>query len=377
MKPCRNGLPPTGPISPAQKKPASGSSPSSSAAARASWSGAREEVRAAAVAGERAARRRPARRSARTKVLAQVGVGGGRVADVEAQRLADAHRLADAPARRSPRRRRRARASGSRRAGSRRGSRRSRGRRATPPRAALRSCSGVSVPRSPFRRSSAGSPASSKTTLSSASVITESRPTGSQPCETTVRTGTPRSDGADRAVVEHLAVAEERLRVGLAAARRETADERHGVLLLVQLREEAGRRVGERVDEQRDEVGVVEIRDPGHRDAFVGVEGDALEGLDHGVRQRRRPDGRGRAVLELAVARDHALGHAAEHVRGRQLLLDGRERLLGARRSGRPRGTGRRGRPARRRAPRGLRAQPHRQLPPPRVRRTTPPRPGA
>ena len=136
--------------------------------------------------------------------------------------------------------------------------------------------------------------------------------------------------GADSAFVEHLAVAEERLRVGLAAARREAADERHGVLLLVQLREEAGRRVGERVDEQRDEIGVVEIRNAGHRDPLVGVESDALEGLDHGVRQRGGPDGCGRAVLELAVARDHALGHAAEHVRGHQLLLDRRERLLGA-----------------------------------------------
>ena len=94
-------------------------------------------------------------------------------------------------------------------------------------------------------------------------------------------------------------------------------------------RKPAGR-VGERVDEQRDEIGVVEIRDAGHRDAFVGVEGDALEGLDHGVGQRRRPDGRGRAVLELAVARDHALGHAAEHVRGLSSSSTRRERLLGA-----------------------------------------------
>ena len=114
-------------------------------------------------------------------------------------------------------------------------------------------------------------------------------------------------DRADRALVEHLAVAEQRLRVRLAAARRETADERHGVLLLVQLREEPAGGVGERVDEQRDQVGVVERGDPGHGDAVVGLEGHALEGLDPGIRQRRRPDRHGRAVLELAIARHDAL----------------------------------------------------------------------
>jgi hypothetical protein len=151
-------------------------------------------------------------------------------------------------------------------------------------------------------------------------VITESRPTGSQPCETTVRTGTPRSTAPTAPLVEHLAVAEERLGVGLAAARREAADERHGVLLLVQLREEAGRRVRERVDQQRDEVGVVQVRDPGHRDALVGLECDALKVSSTASGSDAGPDGRGRAVLELAVARDHAFGHAAEHVCGRQLL---------------------------------------------------------
>ena len=135
--------------------------------------------------------------------------------------------------------------------------------------------------------------------------------------------------GADGTFVQHLAVAEQRLRVGLAVAGCEAADERHGVLFLVQLREEPGRRVGEGVDQQRDQVGLVEVRDPGHRDTLVRVESDALERLDHGLRQRCCPDGRGRAVLELAVARDHALGHAAEHVRGPELSLDGLERLLG------------------------------------------------
>src|SRR5439155_9394896 len=39
VKPCRNVCPPTGPISPAAKKPAAGTPPSSSATAAASWSG--------------------------------------------------------------------------------------------------------------------------------------------------------------------------------------------------------------------------------------------------------------------------------------------------------------------------------------------------
>src|SRR5207302_9415124 len=45
VKPCRKARPPTGPISPPQKKPASAPVPSSSSTAAASWSGSRSEER--------------------------------------------------------------------------------------------------------------------------------------------------------------------------------------------------------------------------------------------------------------------------------------------------------------------------------------------
>ena len=56
VKPCRNDSPPTGPISPAAKKPAAGAPASASATVSASWSAVGEQVAAAAVAGEHAAR---------------------------------------------------------------------------------------------------------------------------------------------------------------------------------------------------------------------------------------------------------------------------------------------------------------------------------
>ena len=100
-----------------------------------------------------------------------------------------------------------------------------------------------------------------------------------------------------------------------------------------------------------------------------------MEGLDLRLRERRGPDRRGGALLELAVAGNHALGDAAEQVRGLELLLDGLERLLGAREVvGREEEEGEvDGGAAERRGPR---APPRRLPPPPRWRRTTPPRPG-
>jgi hypothetical protein len=113
----------------------------------------------------------------------------------------------------------------------------------------------------------------------------------------------------------------------LPAARCEAAHERRAVLLLVQLREEAGCREGERVDEKRDEVGAVELEKAGDRDALLGADRDAVERLDLGVGQRGSPDGRTRPALELAVATDDALGNAAEEVPRRKLVPDRRQRL--------------------------------------------------
>ena len=86
MKPWRKLCPPTGPISPAQNAPATGSGPSSSSTSAGVVVGHAEEVRAAPVAREEQRARRP---STPGEQRAQVLVGGGRVADVELHGLAD------------------------------------------------------------------------------------------------------------------------------------------------------------------------------------------------------------------------------------------------------------------------------------------------
>ena len=91
VKQCRKYPPPTGPISPAAKKPAAGAPASASATASASWS-ARPNIDApAAVAGEhqRAGGRAAAQRGhADRQRLAQVAVGALGVAGVQAHDLA-------------------------------------------------------------------------------------------------------------------------------------------------------------------------------------------------------------------------------------------------------------------------------------------------
>ena len=90
MKPWRKLRPPTGPISPAQNAPASGTGPSSSSTTPASWSGSGNR-RAAAVAREqqRGVAATPAEQRA------QVLVGGVRVAHLELHGLADVDAVAD------------------------------------------------------------------------------------------------------------------------------------------------------------------------------------------------------------------------------------------------------------------------------------------
>ena len=85
VNPCRKGSPPTGPISPAAKKPAAGAPASSSSRARASWSGVAEHPAPAAVAGEdeRPGGRRAAERlDPQAERVAQVAVGRAGVAGV-------------------------------------------------------------------------------------------------------------------------------------------------------------------------------------------------------------------------------------------------------------------------------------------------------
>ena len=94
VKPCRNDSPPTGPISPAAKKPAAGAPASWSATVSASWSPCPNSPAAAAVAREqqRAGRRPPAERAhVHRQRLAQVAVGARRVARVQPHHLAGVH----------------------------------------------------------------------------------------------------------------------------------------------------------------------------------------------------------------------------------------------------------------------------------------------
>ena len=163
-----------------------------------------------------------------------------------------------------------------------------------------------------------GFPASSSTTFSSALVTTESLPTGSQPCETTVRTARSADDGATAPSIS-TSPSRKAPGPGLGRARREPADDRHLALDRVQLREEGRGRERERVGEQEHEIGVVERRHAPDGDALVRAEGDRVEGLDLAAREPCGPDGDARALLELAVAAEHALRHAADQARRLEL----------------------------------------------------------
>ena len=196
VKPCRNGSPPTGPISPAAKKPAAGAPASSSSSA------------SGVVVGRRRTSPRP--RPLQVKTSAPAGVAA-------AQRLApQAERGAQVAV---GRRRRRGRA-GARpcppatgaptvtRAGLGVGAdaRRARGSRpgaysGLPPSMTIaeqqaagdqRRCSALEAPRS--RRAGGrapGAPASSRITWPSAAVTVSSGPTGAAPCDTHGSTSTP------------------------------------------------------------------------------------------------------------------------------------------------------------------------------------------
>ena len=179
VNPCRKLRPPTGPISPAQKKPPAGA-PSASSIASASWSATSNmcEPRPLQVnSSAPAAPGGPERRGLTPERVAQVLVGGG------ARRArASAPSGRPGPARRRDRlrvagRRRRSAGRGSRRARTTAGSRRSRGRASG--RCAASACSRGSRPAiASRRRSIAGLEASSAITLPSAAVIVISGPIG-------------------------------------------------------------------------------------------------------------------------------------------------------------------------------------------------------
>ena len=91
MKPCRKVRPPTGPISPAQNAPATGSGPSSWSTTAASWSGSPKNRMPRPLHVKSSA----ADASSPGEHLAQVLVGGGGVAHVELHRLTHRDVVAD------------------------------------------------------------------------------------------------------------------------------------------------------------------------------------------------------------------------------------------------------------------------------------------
>src|SRR5205814_9610396 len=119
-------------------------------------------------------------------------------------------------------------------------------------------------------------------------------------------------NGADRTLVHHLAVDEERLRLRLARPGGQPADQRNLALDLGELREEARGRERERVDEQRDEVGIFERRDAADSDAVVELEGAGLKSLDPAPGKRAGPARSAGPVPEPPAAADPALGTATQ-----------------------------------------------------------------
>ena len=173
------------------------------------------------------------------------------------------------------------------------------------------------------RRSSAGVPASSSTTVALAAGdhrLVSDRPAALRDDS---EDGRPRDDGADGALAVHCVVQDQRLRAWPAPAGGDPAYERDPFVRLVQARQKRPGREREGIDEQRDEPGVVELGKSRHRDPILRLHGRGVEALDLRSRQRTRPDGHRRTMLELADTGDHSLGDAAEQVPRRELLTDG------------------------------------------------------
>jgi hypothetical protein len=92
---------------------------------------------------------------------------------------------------------------------------------------------------------------------------------------------------------------------------------------LVQPRQERPGRERAGINKQQDEFWVVEHRNARHRDSILPLHRRNVEALDLRARQRTRPNGHSRALLEFADTGDHSLSDAAEQVTGRELLADG------------------------------------------------------
>jgi hypothetical protein len=92
---------------------------------------------------------------------------------------------------------------------------------------------------------------------------------------------------------------------------------------LVQPGQERRDREREGIDEQRDEPLVVELGKAHYGNPVVRPRGRGVEALDLRARKHARPDGHRGILLELANARDHSFGDAAQQVLRRELLADG------------------------------------------------------
>jgi hypothetical protein len=141
--------------------------------------------------------------------------------------------------------------------------------------------------------------------------------------------GRARDDDPNRAVRMHFPVDDQRLRLRLSSARCDAAHEREPGALVVQLRQERPDRESERVGEEGDQRRPLESREAGDRDLGLGLDRSEMKALDLGARERSRPDRRGRAVLELARTRHDALGNARQEVPRAEHLAHDLRRLLG------------------------------------------------
>ena len=360
VKPCRKYSPPTGPISPAAKKPAAGAPASASRdRARRRGPGCRTSPRRGRCRRTRARRRAAGRRAPCCRIaerLAQVAVGADGVAGVQAHDLAGPHVGADGD-------RARARVGADQRRDEEVAlhvvglvgvddDARAAGRRATS--AALVARSRLLDRPPAAARAPAGRPARAMT-LPSAAVMVSSGPSGAAPCEThgsistpSKRTPTapPSSTSSSRNSAARRRPAERRTRARRAAAA--SAARRRG---------RAGPASVGNVYGSASRIAPaapVEVRQPVERRRRLVV-----ARLDRGVERRRRARRRARrptpprrcpCSTSLAVA-EHAAGAAADQPPGaRATSCDAPRASPRARRGGRPRRTRPRRRTAGRRA---------------------------
>src|SRR5581483_341642 len=274
----------------------------------------REHVRAAPVAGERERAGGAAAAEPGVEALAEILVGAGGVAAVEAKRLADAHLLADGET----------------------------ARRLVEPDDAADQEVAATVLRPvlvdddpgeetlrdelPLRRGERGHVGAQPVERPLARELEDEVALGAgddglaaEGCAALGDDGAhgdAGDDDADRALLVHLAVDDQRLRPGRARARRDPADERQARPLVVQLAEERPGGEAEGVDDHHHERRAGGVREARHGERTVVAQPYRLGvvRIDRRARKRRGPDGHARAGLEFRRPSQDALGDAADDV---------------------------------------------------------------